>query len=190
LDSEELSMTKNDLVIAAGRIENSILLIRGQKVVLDSELAVLYGVTTKRLNEQVHRNIERFPSDFMFQLTREEMLSLRSQFATSSSRHGGRRNLPYAFTEHGAIMAASVLNSEQAVKVSVYVVRAFVKLREMLANHKELSGKLAELERKLQRHDSQILTLIEAIRQLLEPPPARPRKRIGFASESAQTERP
>jgi hypothetical protein len=176
-------MTTQELVIAAGKIESSILLIRGQRVMLDSELAALYGVTTKRLNEQINRNLGRFPDDFMFQLTKDEADILRSQFATSRSQHGGRRHRPYAFTEHGAIMAASVLNSEKAVKVSVYVVRAFVKLREMLSTHKELAGKLAELERKLQRHDTQILTLIEAIRQLLEPPPAPRRRRIGFVTD-------
>lgn len=176
-------MTTQELVIAAGKIESGILLIRGQRVILDSQLAALYGVTTKRLNEQISRNLERFPDDFVFQLTKDEADILRSQIATSRPQHGGRRHLPYAFTEHGAIMAASVLNSEKAVKVSVYVVRAFVKLREVLATHKELAGKLAELERKLQRHDTQILTLIEAIRQLLEPPPAPRRKRIGFVAE-------
>jgi phage regulator Rha-like protein len=178
-------MTTQDIVIAAGKVEGSILLIRGQRVVLDSELAALYGVTTKRLNQQVLRNLERFPDDFMFQLTADEARSLRLQFATSKPERGGRRHLPYAFTEHGVIMAASVLNSEKAVKVSVYVVRAFVKLREMLSTHKELAGKLAELERKLQKHDTQILTLVEAIRQLLEPPPAPRRKRIGYATEHA-----
>jgi len=119
----------------------------------------------------------------MFRLTAEETDSLRSQFATSKPERGGRRYLPYAFTEHGAIMAASVLNSPQAVKVSIYVVRVFVKLREMLVTHKELAGKLAELERKLQNHDGQIMALVEAIRQLIEPPPAARRKPIGFASE-------
>jgi hypothetical protein len=176
-------MTAGNSIVPVGKIESSILLIRGQRVMLDSELAALYGVTTKRLNEQVRRNLERFPSDFMFQLAAEEADSLRSQFATSKPERGGRRYLPYAFTEHGAIMAASVLNSPQAVKVSIYVVRVFVKLREMLATHKQLAGKLAELERKLQNHDGQIMALVEAIRQLIEPPPAPRRKPIGFASE-------
>jgi hypothetical protein len=175
-------MTTQELAIAAGKIEGSILLIRGQRVMLDSELAALYGVTTKRLNQQVHRNLERFPDDFMFQLTETE----REQVVANCNHLSKLKfspTLPYAFTEHGAIMAASVLNSEKAVKVSVYVVRAFVKLREVLATHKELAGKLAELERKLQKHDTQILTLVEAIRQLLEPPPAPKRKRIGFVAE-------
>ena len=181
-------MADDQTIVPVGQIEQSILLIRGQKVLLDSTLAALYGVTTKRLNQQVRRNLERFPEDFMFQLTRQEARNLRLQFATSSYKYGGRRYLPYAFTEHGAIMAASVLNSPQAVKVSVYVVRAFVKLREMLATHRELAQKLDELERKLQKHDRQIISLVEAIRQLMVPP-ARPRRRIGFASELREQER-
>jgi hypothetical protein len=193
-------------IIPSGRIESSILLIRGQRVLLDSDLAAIYGVTTKRLNQQVKRNIGRFPADFMFRLTKEEYgeavtvcdhlsrsgsrsksqiatLNLRSQIVTSSG-HGGVRYTPYAFTEHGAIMAASVLNSEQAVKVSLYVVRAFVKLREMLASHSELAKKLGELERHLGKHDRQIIALVEAIRQLMAPPPEQRRKPTGFAAEA------
>jgi len=130
------------------RIEKAILLIRGEKVILDSESAMLYGVTTSRLNEQVKRNQERFPVDFAFRLTKQEFTHLMSQFAISSSKHGGRRKLPYAFTEHGAIMAANVLSSKRAVEASVQVVRAFVKLRQMLASNAELALKLDELERK------------------------------------------
>src|SRR4030043_383112 len=148
---------------------------------LDSDLAELYGVTTKRLNEQIRRNLGRFPDDFMFQLTPQEADSLRSQFATSKPERGGRRYLPYAFTEHGAIMAASVLNSPQAVRMSVFVVRAFVKLREMMSTHKELAHKLAELERKLQNHDESIRSLVVAIRQLMRPPESEtPKRRKGF----------
>ena len=172
-------------VVPIGKVERSILLIRGQKVILDSDLASLYGVPTKRLNEQVKRNRDRFPDDFMFQLSAGEAADLRSHFATSSG-HGGRRYSPNAFTEHGAIMAASVLNTPQAIKVSVYVVRAFVKLREMLSTHKELADELAELERQLQKHDRQILTLVEAIRNLMTPPPRPPRKPIGFATEAKE----
>ena len=170
-------------LMPVGKVEQAILLVRKEKVILDADLAKLYGVTTTRLNEQVKRNIDRFPEDFMFRLTAQEASNLMSQFATSSSEWGGRRKLPYAFTEHGAIMAASVLNSPQAVKVSVFVVRAFVRLRKMLAGNKELAAKFAELERKVDKHDRQIMTLIEAIRQLMAPPPEPRRKPIGFHSE-------
>jgi phage regulator Rha-like protein len=166
-------------IVPVGHIEQRILVIRGERVMLDADLAALYGVETKLLVRTVKRNIERFPRDFMFQLTSKEFENLRCQIGTSS-RWGGRRYRPYAFTEHGAIMAASVLNSERAVKVSVYVVRAFVKLREILGAHKQLSQKLAELEKRLEGHDEQIAALIEAIRELMTPPPAAERKRIGF----------
>jgi hypothetical protein len=175
-------MTSDDLALPIGRIERQILLIRGQKVMLDADLASLYGVTTKRLNEQVRRNIDRFPKDFMFPLSREE----KEQVVANCDHLARLRfspTLPYAFTEHGAIMAASVLNSQRAVKVSIYVVRAFVKLREMLAAHKELSTRFDELERRLQGHDRQILGLVEAIRQLMAEPEEPKRKPVGFASE-------
>ena len=159
-------------------IARAILVLRGQKVILDADLARLYGTTTKRLNEQVKRNPDRFPVDFMFQLTPEELQALRSQNATSKGR-GGRRYFPYAFTEHGALMAATVLSTPRAVEVGVYVVRAFIRLRELLASHTELSHKLMELESRLDSHDEQIATLIEAIRQLLAPPD-KPERRIGF----------
>jgi len=170
-------------IIPVGRIEQRILLIRGERVMLDADLAALYGVQTKNLVKAVKRNIERFPEDFMFQLTPAEFRALRFQFGTSKSARGGRRYAPYAFTEHGAIMAASVLNTEQAVRVSVYVVRAFVKLRQFISQHKELAHKLAELERRLQNHDEQIVALVEAIRELMVPPPPKQgRKRIGFST--------
>src|SRR2546422_9959937 len=130
-------------------VEGVIRLIRGQKVILDSDLAKIYGVRTARLNQQVNRNLERFPSDFMFRLTKDEFSPLMLQIATSKKRRGGRRKLPYAFTEHGAVMAANVLNSERSVAMSVFVVRAFVKLREVLSSNAELAKKLEELERKL-----------------------------------------
>jgi len=162
-------MPKTNAIVPLERIESRILLIRGHKVMLDSDLAELYGVTTKRLNEQVKRNRQRFPADFMFQLTSDEATNLRSRIATSKQGRGGRRYRPYAFTEHGAIMAASVLNSHRAIEVSIYVVRAFVKLREMLRTHKELARKLAELEKRIEGHDEEIIVLFEAIRQLMEP---------------------
>jgi hypothetical protein len=169
-------------VIPIERIEGRILMIRGQRVILDADLATLYGVTTKRLNEQVKRNSERFPGDFMFRLTSVESDVLRSQIATSKGR-GGRRHRPYAFTEHGTIMAANVLNSPKAAKVSVFVVRAFVKLREMLSTHRELAHKLEQLERKLQDHDGEILSLINAVRQLMDEPESPAKPRIGYEGE-------
>ncbi len=167
----------HNLVPAEG-IASRIYFVRGKKVILDSDLAGLYGVPTKRLNEQVRRNIERFPGDFMFRLTKEEHDHLRSQFATSSDKagHGGRRTLPFVFTEHGAIMAATVLNSKQAVEVSIFVVRAFVKLRQMLAAHKDLEKKIEEMESK---YDEQFRVVFEAIRQLLVED-EKPKRKIGF----------
>jgi phage regulator Rha-like protein len=172
-------MSKIRSLIPIERIENRIFLLPGQKVMLDADLAELYGVTTKRLNEQVKRNRARFPEDFIFQLTVQETELLRSQIATSKKGRGGRRYAPFAFTEHGAIMLASVLNTQRATEVSVFVVRAFIRLREMLATHKELAHKLAELERKLVTHDEAIRSLMNAIRQLMTPP-VQKRRPIGF----------
>lgn len=171
-----------------------IVLLRGQKVMLDRDLADLYGVPTKRFNEQVKRNLTRFPGDFMFQLTEDEFATLRSHFATSNetAKRGGRRYLPYAFTEHGAIMAATILNSPRATEVSVYVVRAFVQLREMLAGHTELASKLEALEQKTEalalKHDAlahntraQLKQVFDAIRELMIPPEP-PQRPIGFVT--------
>jgi phage regulator Rha-like protein len=160
-------------------VESRILILRHQKVILDADIAELYGVSVKRLNEQVKRNQERFPSDFVFHLTAKEHDALRSQIATSNKSRGGRRYTPYAFTEHGAIMAATVLNSERAVQMSVFVVRAFVRLREMLATNRRLAGKIGELENRLDTHDSAIQELIEAIKDLMTPEEPS-RLRIGF----------
>src|SRR6266481_6783103 len=160
-------------------VEGAIYLIRGQRVMLDSDLAAIYGVTTKRLNEQLRRNRKRFPQDFAFQLTTEEFRNLRSQFATSKGR-GGRRYFPWVFTEHGAIMLASVLNSDIAVQASVRVVRAFVRLREMVAANAQLAAKLEELERRLDSHDEAIIELFAALKQLLEPSEPTKRREMGF----------
>jgi hypothetical protein len=160
-------------------VESRILLLRHQRVILDADIAELYGVPVKVLNQQIKRNQKRFPADFVFQLTAKEYEALRSQIVTSKETRGGRRYLPYAFTEHGAIMAATVLNSERAVEMSVFVVRAFVRLREMLANNRKLAGKIDELEDRLDSHDSTIQDLIEAIKELMMPQDP-PRKRIGF----------
>lgn len=166
-------------MIRPERIEKAILLIRGQKVMLDEDLAAVYGVTTKRLNEQVRRNKDRFPEDFMFQLTKAEHDALRSQIATSKVGRGGRRYRPYAFTEHGAVMLASVLNTSIAVQASIHVVRAFIRLREMLAGNAELARKLDQLERKYAQHDVQIQAIFDAIRKLMAPPKQK-REPIGF----------
>jgi phage regulator Rha-like protein len=166
-------------------VESRILLLRHHRVILDADIAKLYGVPVKRLNEQVKRNQERFPFDFMFQLTEKEQRSLRSQIATSKKSRGGRRYTPYAFTEHGAIMTATVLNSKRAVQMSVFVVRAFVRLREMLATNRRLAGKLYELENRLDSHDSVILDLLGAMKELMTPRKPR-RVRIGFELPTAK----
>ncbi len=167
-------------------IESRITILGHQKVILDSALAEIYGVPVKRLNQQVNRNRSRFPADFRFQIKPREFAALRLQFATSNKGRGGRRSLPYAFTEHGAIMAATVLNSEQAVVMSVFVVRAFVRLRAMLGTNKELAGKIEELEKHMARHDGSIREIVRLIKRLMEPPPPR-RSKIGFALPSART---
>jgi len=157
------------------------MLVRGEKVILDSDLAELYGVETRRLNEQVRRNIDKFPEDFMFQLTKEEFDNLKSQIATSSSGWGGRRKLPLVFTEHGALQAANVLNSGQANKMSVFIVRAFVRLREMVLQNDKLSRKLDDLEKRVSNHDEILIELIQEIRKLVDTPKTRGKRRsIGF----------
>ena len=177
-------MASKELPIPVERIEKAIFLIRGNKVMLDAGLAELYGVTTKRLNEQVRRNISRFPIDFMFQLDEQETSALRSQIATSKEGRGGRRYLPYVFTEQGVAMLSSILHSERAVQVNIAIMRVFVRLREMMATHKELAFKLVELEERLEGHDEKIQNIFEAIRQLMTPPEP-PRKKIGFEAKEA-----
>jgi hypothetical protein len=180
-------MNKNPMVgkskdfVPEKRIIRVIMVIRGEKVMLDSDLAALYGVQTRRLNEQVRRNIDKFPDDFMFQLTKEEYDNLKSQNATSRSDWGGRRKLPLVFTEHGALQAANVLNSEQANRMSVYIVRAFIRLREMALANDKLSGKINELEKRISDHDHILIDLIHEIRQLVKEPGPKGKKRsIGF----------
>ena len=162
------------------QIENLILLIRGLKVMLDTDLAGLYGVSVKRLNEQVRRNLKRFPSDFMIRLNREEFEALRSQFATLKPGRGEHRKyFPYAFTEQGGAMLSSVLNSERAIEVNIEIMCAFARLRQLISAHKELSQKLTDLDRRVGKHDEQIQVIFEAIRQLMTP--LEPKKRrIGF----------
>jgi hypothetical protein len=190
-------MTKD--IVPIKRVAQNIRYVRRQKVILDFDLAALYGVTTKALNQAVKRNATRFPADFMFQLTSEETRSLRSQFVTtsrqvverevsctnwsqfvtSSSKHRGATYRPYAFTEQGVAMLSSVLNSERAVKVNIAIMRAFVKLREALETNREFARKFSELEKRIGKHDQDITAIIEAIRQLMAPPKT-PRREIGF----------
>ena len=182
-----MTASNRNTLIPAERIAQAIFVIRGQKVIIDADMGELYEVTTKRFNEQVRRNLERFPQDFMFQLTQQEWDALRSQFATLKTGRGQHRKyLPYAFTEHGAIMAATILNSPRATEVSVYVVRAFVRLREVLASNKELALKFSELEsrigRKLDSHDQAIAGILNAIRELMRPPEPPKKRPIGFVT--------
>ena len=163
-------------LVPVEQIQQLVQLVRGQKIMLDADLAMLYGVTTKRLNEQVKRNLDRFPPDFMFQLTVTEAASLRSQFATSNRKRGGRRYTPRAFTEHGVAMLSSVLNSPRAIQVNIQIMRTFTKLREMLATHRDLARRLDALERK---YDTQFKVVFDAIRQLMTTP-EKPKRRIGF----------
>jgi len=175
-------MADDKALVPLERIESRILLIRGQKVIVDSDLAEFYGVTTKRLNEQVKRNIERFPEDFMFQLDSQEQKELVADCGRFS-RLKHSTALAYAFTEHGAIMAASVLNSPRAVEASIYVVRAFVRQRRMLASNEDLARKLAQIEKRLAAHDEDILAIITIIRELTTPAKPPKRRRIGFGAE-------
>jgi hypothetical protein len=171
--------TKN--LIPEKRILKIILIIRGEKVILDSYLAALYDVETRRHNEQVRRNIDKFPEDFMFQLTREEFANLKSQIATSSSGWGGRRKLPFVFTEHGTLQAANILNSSQANKMSVFIVRTFARLREMALTNEKLSRKVSQLETRVSDHDEILIELVREIRKLIDTPKPKGKTRsIGF----------
>lgn len=168
-------------VILRSNIENRIFLIRGCRVMFDSDLAAMYGTTTGRLNERVRRNLKRFPPDFMFQLSRAEFNDLISQSAISSSNWGGRRKLPLAFTQEGVAMLSGILNTSRAIRVNIAVMRAFVKLRETLMLRKDLALKLDRLERKIETHDEQIRSVFEAIRELMTVP-EEPKRRIGFTA--------
>jgi hypothetical protein len=174
-------LAKHRDLIPEEKILKIIIGVRGEKVILDSDLARLYGVETRRLNEQARRNIEKFPDDFMFQLTREEFENLKSQIAISSSGWGGRRKLPFVFTEHGALQAANVLNSSQANKMSVFIVRTFVQLREMALTNEKLSRKFFQLEKRVSDHDEILIELVREIRKLIDSPKSKGKTQfIGF----------
>jgi phage regulator Rha-like protein len=170
---------KRNALVPTVAIQQRIFFIRGQKVMLDVHLAEVYRVATKNLNKAVRRNKDRFPGDFMLQLTKEEFNSLRFHFGTSNAGKGGRRYLPYAFTEQGIAMLSSVLHGRRAAQVNIEIMRAFVKLRELLATHKDLARKLEELERK---YDAQFRVVFDAIRRIIQPPD-KPKRRIGFHVE-------
>ncbi len=175
-----------DTIIPMEVVKGKIYLIRGQKVFLDNDLAELYGVDTKRLNEQVRRNITRFPDDFMFQLTEDESGSLRSQIATLKSGRGAHRKyFPYAFTEQGVAMLSSVLKSERAVQVNIAIMRAFVQMRELAASNRELAHKIDDLEKKHAQHDQQFVAVFDAIQQMVEPAEGKKRK-IGFGQDNEE----
>lgn len=160
-------------------IKQRIFIIRGQKVMMDNDLAGLYGVATKVFNQAVKRNLERFPEDFMFQLSDNEEENLRSQFVTSSLDHGGRRYLPYVFTEHGVAMLSSVLNSQRAIQMNIFIIRAFIKMRENLDNYKDLAIKIGEIE-VVQIHDHHMLSNVHEVLKHLLNPPEKPKRRVGF----------
>lgn len=173
------NLRKSSLSVSVQLIERRIYLIRGQKVMIDFDLAELYGVPTKRLNQAVSRNKKRFPPDFMFRLTKEEGEFLRSQFVTSNEGRGGRRYMPYAFTEQGIAMLSTVLNSEQAIEVNIAIMRAFVRLRQMLETNEELNRKFAAVIKKLSTHDKYFRVVFEELKKLTEKPPSQG-KQIGF----------
>ncbi|HEX4425528.1 MAG TPA: ORF6N domain-containing protein [Terriglobales bacterium] len=166
-------------VVLAKQVASKILILGGQKVILDTDLADLYNVEPRHLNQQVKRNIKRFPVEFRFQISKQESRILRSQNVISSGGHGGRRYLPFVFPEHGAIMAATVLNSERAIEMSIFVVLAFVRMRQTIAANRQIMSKLAKIESRLENHDVDIQDLIGAVRELMTPPPPN-RRSIGF----------
>jgi hypothetical protein len=177
LDQSAGSASGSSIAIPTERIESRIFLIRGQKVMLDADLAELYGVEVKALNQAVRRNQERFPADFMFQLKHEEFTNLRSQIVTSSSPHGGRRYQPLVFTEQGVAMLSGLLNSPRAIAVNIAIMRTFVRLRQLIASHADLARKLAELENK---YDEQFKVVFDAIRELMSPAVPRRSREMGF----------
>jgi hypothetical protein len=170
---------QQDLITQLAHIEQSILMIRGEKVIIDADLAYFYGVSTKRLNEQVKRNRHRFPRDFIFQLTQEEKNAVVAN-CDHLTKLKYSNTLPFVFSEHGVLMAASVLNTEQAVEVSVFIIRAFIRLRQTFLEYNELADKLVQIEMQLTEHDDQLIQIIEALKQLLKPDLPKKKYRIGF----------
>ena len=186
-----MSADSSTAPLSIGDIAQRIHLIRGQRVVLDTDLAAFYGETTKRFNQQVNRNRNRFPEDFMFQLNEEEFAALRLQFATLKTGRGQHRKYaPYVFTEHGAIMVATLLNSPRATELSVYVVRAFVELRGMLTSNRELATKVHSLERKVSVHERNIAELVDSMAELLAAPPPPHKRSIGFITHEDKPAKP
>jgi hypothetical protein len=175
-------MTKasSSVILDVQEIERHILVVRGQRVLLDSDLGQLYGVPTKALNQAVARNTERFPEDFAYQLTVQEFTDLKSQFVTSKTGRGGKQKLPWVFTEHGVAMLSSVLRSPRAVQVNIAIMRAFVRMRRLLATPGELVAQLNQLAESVQLHEEQIKTIADVLRRMMEPPPASPKRKIGF----------
>jgi hypothetical protein len=185
-----MKSSKAQVVLDAGELERRIFVVRGERVMLDSDLAKLYGVPTKRLNEQVQRNRDRFPDDFAYQLGQQEFTALMSQNATSKPGRGGKRKLPWVFTEHGVAMLSSVLRSPQAVQVNIAIMRAFVRMRRISSTPGELVSQLLELAKTVQGHDDQIKAITQVLRQMMEPPPGPAKRKIGFhASEMQSTHR-
>lgn len=178
MNKENIS-EQNNIDVVEQTIKSKILIIRGEKVILDKDLAELYNVTTKRFNEQVKRNLDRFPSDFMFRLTEDEYLNLRSQFATSSLQRGGSRYLPYAFTEHGVAMLSSVLNSEKAVQMNILIIRIFIKIKEWILSNREIEIRVSDIER-IQEEQGDVLNSINIIVERLIDEPIEPKEKIGF----------
>ena len=175
--------SKNPIIIPEEFIQQKIYVIRGKKVMIDRDLGELYKLPNKHLNQQVKRNIQRFPDDFMFQLTKEEWESLKSQFVTSKKGRGGIRKLPYAFTEQGVAMLSSVLHSDRAIHVNIQIMRTFVKIKEMMSSHKVLAQKIEELEQKYKKHDEHFVVVFSAIKKLLEEPQKSKSSKIGFHTD-------
>jgi hypothetical protein len=185
--SKQVAKREQVAVVATEAVQGKILVVRGQQVMLDKDLAELYGVETKRLTEQVKRNIERFPDDFMFQLDKSEAAALRSQLATSNEGRGGRRYAPYVFTEQGVAMLSSVLRSKRAVAVNIEIMRTFVEIRRAAANFKKLEKRIEELEKKadgkLAEHEKHLVVIFKVLKELAAPPPPKKKHPIGFASD-------
>jgi ORF6N domain len=179
--NEKAAGKTNAALVPQEIIEQKIFLIRGKKVMLDRDLAGLYEVPTKQLNRQVRRNIKRFPADFMFQLSRDEYNSLRCHFGTIK-KGSHSKYLPFVFTDYGILMLSSVLNSDRAVEMNIAIMRVFIRLKEIISNHKELANRLGELEKRMERKDEEVQAIFQAIRDLMKPPPAKRKPKIGFHS--------